>query len=553
MRKLPLVAVSFVVSTTACLAAEAAPQFSAPRMLARTKVLASDAFEGRGPGTPGEEKTVAYLISEFKSAGLEPGNPDGTYVQDVPMIGITSKTAATFVANGHNVPMAAMTDYVCPSLLIKPRVEVKDSPLVFVGYGVVAPEYHWDDFKGVDVRGKTVVMLINDPPVVDPATGKLDPKVFGGNAMTYYGRWTYKYEIAAAKGAAACLIIHETKEASYPFAVIVASNGRENFRLPPADPNAYDIAISGWLTVDAEKRLLAASGQDFDALKRAAVSRDFHPVPLNASVSFAADNTIRRIASKNVIARLPGSDPKLRDECIVYTAHWDHLGRNTELKGDQIYNGADDNASGVAQLLELGNAFASLPPTERPKRSVLFLSVTGEEKGLLGSEYYAEHPLYPLRKTLADFNTDGANYYDPTRDVIIVGYGASTLDDLAQQVAHSEGRYIRPDPSPERGRYYRSDHFEFAKLGVPSLYAKRGIDHTERPPGWGEKFEAEFDAKDYHKVTDEVRPDWTFEGGAQDARFLFEMGMHVANGGTWPEWNPGNEFKAKRDAMLKRD
>lgn len=531
--------------------ASAAADISAARMLARTKVLASDDFEGRGPGTRGEEKTVAYLIDEFKKIGLEPGNPDGTYVQDVPMIGVTSKTAATFVANGHAVPMQTLQDYVCPSLRFTPHVEIKDSDLVFVGYGVVAPEYGWDDFKGVDVRGKTVVMLINDPPVVDPATGELDPKIFGGKAMTYYGRWTYKYEIATAKGAAACLIVHETKEASYPFAVIVESNGRENFDLPAKDPKAYKLGIDGWITVDAAKRLFAASGQDFYALKKAACSREFRPVPLNAKVSFNVENSVRTIASKNVIGKLPGSDPKLRDEYIVYTAHWDHLGRNPNLKGDQIFNGADDNASGVATVLELANAFKSLPPDERPKRSVLFMSVTGEEKGLLGSRYYAEHPLYPLTKTLADFNTDGANYYDPTRDVIVVGYGASTLDQVAEAVAKDQGRYIRPDPSPERGRFYRSDHFEFAKLGVPALYTKRGIDHTQRPAGWGEKFEAEFDQKNYHKVTDEVRPDWTFEGGAQDVAFLLELGRRVANGDQWPEWNPGNEFKAKRDAMLK--
>ena len=531
--------------------ASAVPDISAARMLARTKVLASDDFEGRGPGTRGEEKTVAYLIDQFRKIGLEPGNPDGTYVQDVPMVGVTSKTTATFIAGGHEVPMQSLTDYVCPSLRFTPHVAIKDSDLVFVGYGVVAPEYNWDDFKGVDVRGKTVVMLINDPPVVDAATGKLDPKVFGGPAMTYYGRWTYKYEIATAKGAAACLIVHETKEASYPFAVIVESNGRENFDLPAKDPTAYKLGIDGWLTVDAAKRLFAAAGQDFYALKRAACSRDFHPVPLHAKATFDVENSIRTIASRNVIAKLPGSDPTLRDEYLVYTAHWDHLGRNPALKGDQIFNGADDNASGVATVLELGNAFASLPADQRPKRSILFMSVTGEEKGLLGSRYYAEHPLYPLAKTVADFNTDGANYYDPTRDVIIVGYGASTLDRVAEDVAKDQGRYIRPDPSPERGRFYRSDHFEFAKVGVPALYTKRGVDHTERPPGWGEKFEAEFDQKNYHKVTDEVRPDWTFAGGAQDVAFLLEVGRRVANAETWPEWNPGNEFKATRDAMMK--
>jgi Zn-dependent M28 family amino/carboxypeptidase len=548
MRILTLVCLSVAMGSIA--RAESAPDISAARMLASTKVLASDEFEGRGPATPGEEKTVAYLTEQFKTMGLQPGNTDGTYVQTVPMVGITSKTTATFVANGTPVPMQPINDYVCPSLRVAPHVSIKDSDLVFVGYGVVAPEYNWDDFKDVDVRGKTVIMLINDPPVTDPKTGELDPKVFGGKAMTYYGRWTYKYDIATAKGAAACLIVHETIPASYPFAVIIASQSRENFTLHPADPNSYVIGVQGWLTVDAAKRLFSASGQDFAALKRAAAQRSFRPVPLGAKASFAVDNTIREVISKNVVAKLPGADPKHRDEYVIYTAHWDHLGRNPNLSGDQIYNGADDNASGVAQMLEVAHAFAALPANEKPLRSVLFLSVTGEEKGLLGSRYYAENPLYPLSKTLANLNTDGANYYDRTRDVIIVGYGASTIDDLAEPIVKSQGRYVRPDTAPERGRYYRSDHFEFAKVGVPSFYAKRGIDHTERPAGWGETFEAEFDAKDYHKVTDEVRPDWTFAGGTQDAAFLFELGRTIANSDRWPEWKPGNEFKARRDAMM---
>ena len=545
--KLLLLATTCVTSLAL---AEPASSISAARMLTRAKVLASDEFEGRAPGTPGEEKTVAYLAGEFKQMGLEPGNPDGTYFQNVPLVGITSKPSLTLDIGGKPLELTPINDYVAYTTRMVNHLEVKATDLVFVGYGVVAPEFGWDDFKDVDVRGKTVVMLVNDPPVVDPKTGELDPKVFGGKAMLYYGRWMYKYEIAAAKGAAACLIVHETGPASYPFAVVIASNSRENFELRTPDGNAGHVAMQGWLTLDAAQRLFAACGQDFATLKRAAVSRDFRPVALGAKASFTIDSTLRNVDSRNVIARLPGADPKLRNEYVVYSAHWAHLGRNPALKGDQIYNGADDNASGCAMLLEVAQAFSGLPAASRPQRTVLFLSVTAEEKGLLGSRYYARNPLYPLTHTLANINTDGANYYGPTRDVRIIGLGASTLDDDATAVAQSQGRSIIPDQAPEKGSYYRSDHFEFAKVGVPSLYPKRGLDYVGQPAGWGKQYEAEFDLKDYHKVTDEVRPDWTFAGGAKDAAFLVELITRVANSDTWPEWRPGNEFKARRDAMM---
>jgi Zn-dependent M28 family amino/carboxypeptidase len=551
MKKIKLLALGLTGAASLALAVPPAPDgISSARLLARTKVLASDEFEGRAPGSPGEEKTVAYLVSEFKKMGLAPGNPNGTYIQDVPLVGITSKPTLSFDIAGKTMEMTPINDYVGYTTRVVPHVAVKDSDVVFVGYGVVAPEYNWDDYKGVDVRGKTVVMLVNDPPVRDPKTGQLDPKIFGGNAMTYYGRWMYKYEIAATKGAAACIIVHETVPAAYPFAVIIASNSRENFTLRTPDGNAGNVALNGWFTLDAARKLFAACGQDYFKLKASAVRRDFHPVALGAKASFAIDNTMRNVDSKNVIAKLTGADPKIRHEYVIYTAHWDHLGRNPALKGDQIFNGADDNASGVATLLEVAQMFAELPAALHPKRTVVFLSVTAEEKGLLGSRFYAHNPLYPLDHTLANINTDGANYYGRTRDARIIGLGASTLDDLATDVARSQGRTITPDQAPEKGSYYRSDHFEFAKLGVPSLYPKRGLDYIGQPAGWGTKFEADFDLKDYHKVSDEVRPDWTFEGGAQDVAFLTELIKRVADTDTWPTWRPGNEFKAKRDAML---
>jgi len=524
---------------------------SSANILADTKVLASDEFEGRAPGSPGEGKTIAFLIERFKSLGLAPGNPDGTYVQNVPLVGITSTPTLSFVRDGVTIPMENINEFVGPSSRLTPHVEAKDSDVVFVGYGIVAPEFGWDDYKGVDVKGKTVVMLINDPPVTG-ADGALDPKVFGGKAMTYYGRWTYKYEIAAEKGATACLIVHETGPAAYPFAVITGSRSRENFEISATDKNMGHVGMEGWLTLDAARKLFAACGLDYDVAKKAAATREFRPVPLGAKASFTIDNVLRNVASKNVAALLPGADPKRKDEFVIYTAHWDHLGRDARLQGDQIFNGAADNAAGVAVLLELARVCTLLPAAERPARSILFLSVTAEEKGLLGSRYYATEPLYPLTKTLANINMDGANPFGPTSDMATVGYGASTIDDVGSAVAATQGRTMHPEAHPENGSYYRSDHFEFAKVGVPSYYPKNGRSYIGQPADFAEKVVQDYIAKDYHKVSDEVKPDWTFAGAAQDTEFLLQVGLRIANGDTWPAWKPSNEFKARRDAMMKK-
>ncbi|MSU45675.1 MAG: M28 family peptidase [Lacunisphaera sp.] len=545
-----LLFVSLLSPATLAFAAAPVAAISAANILARVRILSSDEFEGRAPGSAGEEKTVAYLIGEFKKLGLAPGNPDGTYLQNVPLVGITSTPTLTFTLDGRMLPLENINEFVGPSSRLVPRVVAKDSEVVFVGYGVSAPEFGWDDYKGQDVRGKTVVMLVNDPPITD-ATGQLDPKVFGGKAMTYYGRWTYKYEIAAEKGAAACLIVHETGPAAYPFAVITGSRSRENFEISVPDRNAGHVGMEGWLTVDTARKLFTACGKDYDVLKAAAIRRDFRPVALGAKASFTIDNTLRNVASKNVAALLPGSDPKLRHEYVIYTAHWDHLGRDNRLTGDQIFNGAADNAAGVAVLLELAQAFTALPADQRSKRSILFLSVTAEEKGLLGSRYYAQDPLYPLTQTLANINMDGANQFGPTSDMATVGFGASTLDEIGMTVATQQGRTMLSESHPERGSYYRSDHFEFAKVGVPSYYPKNGKLFIGQHADFGEKLQADYIANDYHKVTDEIKPGWTFEGAAQDTEFLLQVGLRVANGDTWPEWKPGNEFKARRDAMMK--
>jgi len=527
------------------------PNASAARILERTKILASDEFEGRAPGTPGEDKTIAYLVGEFQRLGLQPGNPEGGFLQNTPLVGITSKPTLAFERDGVRLALENINDFVATSTRIEPRVEAKDSEVVFVGYGIVAPEFGWDDYKGVNVRGKTVVMLINDPPVLDPATGQLDPTVFGGRAMTYYGRWTYKYEIAAAKGAAACLIVHETGPAAYPFAVVVGSWTRENFEISSFDKNAGNVALQGWLTLDATRRLFSSCGKDFALAKQAAATRDFRPIPLGTKASFVVENELRNVASRNVVALLPGSDPERKDEYVIYTAHWDHLGRDPKLPGDQIYNGAADNAAGCAVLLEIAQGFMALPPAQRPPRSILFLSVTAEEKGLLGARYYAQHPLYPLERTVANINMDGANQFGRTSDIVIVGRGANTIEDVAAEIAATQGREIAADPRPEFGSYYRSDHFEFAKVGVPAFYGRSGRKFIGLPEDFAEKMVNDYIANRYHKVTDEVQPDWTFEGAAQDTEFLLQLGLRLAHDARWPEWREGNEFKARREAMLQ--
>jgi len=553
MRFIPRLALVLVwaVSASAQDAAQGPDSAAASRILEHIRVLSSDEFEGRAPGTPGEDKAVAYIQQEFIKLGLKPGNPDGTYIQNVPMDGILSSPSTTFAVGGKTLTPLVLNDYVAVSRHIAPQVDVKDSDIVFVGYGVVAPEYGWDDFKGVDVRGKTVVMLINDPPVRDlKDPSKLDDSMFKGKAMTYYGRWTYKYEEASAKGAAACLIVHETGPAGYPYAVVSGSWGRENFVLESADGNAGRVPIEGWLTLDFAKRLFAAAGQDFDTLKSAAVSKDFRPVAFNAKASFSVTNKIRPLASRNVIAKIEGSKPARSEEYVIYTAHWDHLGRNTRLKGDQIFNGALDNASGCAGILEIAREFTQLPPAERPERSILFLAVTGEEQGLLGSEYYAQHPLYPLTKTLADINIDVLQPSGRARDLEVIGYGNTTIEDVARDLLAKDGRIMVPDLQPEKGGFYRSDHFEFAKVGVPSFYAGGGEDIIGKPEGYGHMRRDEYVANDYHKVTDEIKPWWDLSGAAQDADLLFRIGQNLAKTDQWPQWKPGCEFKARRDAMM---
>jgi Zn-dependent M28 family amino/carboxypeptidase len=522
---------------------------TADQILQHTKALSADEFGGRGPGTPGEELTVKYLTEQMQRIGLKPGNPDGTYVQKVPLVGMKADPSMSITAGDQKFALKFPDDFVAVSRRNVPETTVSASDLVFVGYGVVAPEYGWDDYKGVDVRGKTIVMLINDPAVPsasDPA--QLDDKMFRGKAMTYYGRWTYKYEIASEKGAAAAIIVHETGPAGYPYEVVKGSWGQENFDIVSPDKNMGRVGIESWITLDRAKEIFAAGGQNFDELKKAATSKDFRPVALTAKMDGAVKNTLREVLSNNVVGRLEGSDPNLRNEHVVYSAHWDHLGTADTGEGDRIFNGALDNASGTAQVLEIAEAFTKLPTP--PKRSILFLFVTAEEKGLLGAKYYAENPLYPLRTTLANINVDGVNQWGRTSDIVIIGDGNSTLDDLTREVIAAQGRKVLPDPETEKGFYYRSDHFEFAKVGVPALYVDTGTEYVGKSPEYSKQKRDEYTNNDYHKPSDQVKPDWDLSGAVEDAHLLLAVGHRVAQGDRYPEWKPGTEFKAKRDQMM---
>lgn len=531
------------------------PNIDQNRVLEHITRLSSDEFQGRLPGTKGEELTVKYITDQFGAIGLEPGNPNGTWVQQVPLVGITGKPSPLTITRaagagqtGVKTTLAYGTDMIAWTRHVVDRVALEPSDMIFVGYGVEAPEFQWDDYKGIDTTGKTLVMLVNDPPVPG-ANGQPDPNVFGGPAMTYYGRWTYKYEKGGEKGAAAVLVIHETGPAGYGWNVVQGFGG-ERFDLETPDKNLGRAKVEGWIHLDRARDLFKNAGQDFDALKKAAASRDFKPVPLNAKASMSIANTMRRVQSQNVIGKLTGSDPTLKNEYVIYTGHWDHLGVGNAVDGDTIYNGAVDNATGIGAIIEIARAFKQVQP--QPKRSILFLAVTAEEQGLLGSEYYAKNPLHPLNQTAANINIDAMNPYGRTSDLVIIGMGASELDDYAKSVAGEQTRTLKPDPEPEKGYYYRSDHFNFAKVGVPALYADGGVDYVGKPAGWGRQTLDEYTAKRYHQPQDEVLETWDLSGLTEDAKFFFAVGYRVANAGKMPEWRPGNEFKAIRDKSLGR-
>lgn len=500
-------------------------------------VLASDSLEGRKPFSAGEEKTIRYLKTEFEKLGLKPGNGD-SYFQKVPMVDILSKPAGQLVIKNDkgSVAFNYLDDFVAASRHV--QVKLTDSELIFAGYGIVAPEYGWNDYQGLDVRGKTVVVLVNDP-------GFGDSTLFKGKTMTYYGRWTYKFEEAARQGAAGVLIVHDTKPASYGWAVVRSGWSKSKLYLNSDDNNMSRAAVEGWISMESAKKLFKLANVS-DTLLTAAGRKGFKPVPLKVRTSLVINNTIKKSTSNNVLALLPGTDRK--DEYIIYTAHWDHFGKGEAINGDSVYNGAADNASGTAALLEIASAFTKLE--KKPSRSILFLSVTAEEQGLLGSDYYTSHPVYPINKTVADINMDVLQPFGKMKDIIIVGKGQSDLDEYADEAAGKQGRTTRGEPDPSGGWYFRSDHFNFAKVGIPSLYIENGSVSVTHGEAWGEAQKKDYNDNRYHSPADEYSPSWDLSGIIEDMQLVFEVGKKLSYESTFPGWKKGSEFKTIRDKSM---
>ncbi len=505
------------------------------------RFLAADALEGRGPATRGDVLSRLYLATELQQLGYQPGGENGTWEQPFDVVGVTPKAPETWSFSGKNgkVDLKWYEDWAGGSGVQTETAAVNDAELVFVGYGIEAPEYQWNDFKGVDVKGKVLVVLNNDPD--------WDPKLFEGKTRLYYGRWTYKYESGARHGAAAVIIVHTTPSAGYPWQVIQTGWSGERFELPAeGEPR---IQLKAWTTEEAARRLVKAGGQDLDKLVAAAKKRNFKPVPLGVRTSIRLENTVSRVRTANVVGVLPGSDPKLEDEVVVYSAHHDHLGIGPpDARGDKIYNGAEDNAAGCAQVLGIAHAMAALP--QRPRRSIMMLFVAAEEQGLLGSLYYANHPTVPAGRIAANINYDGGNFRGRTRDLTAIGYGKSSLDAVARAVVEKQGRRLVPDQFPDRGYYYRSDQFSFAKIGVPALYFDTGTDYIGKPAGWGAQEKAEWEEHTYHQPSDQIDDTWVFDGMIEDATVGFLAGYVAAQSDAMPTWTAGDEFEAARKKAI---
>ena len=499
--------------------------------------ISDDAYEGRGPGSAGDTKARTWLAEQLAAIGLEPGGEDGSYEQPFDLVGVTATQPDTWTFAGHDKSMTLKQwdQFIVGSGVQADRAEVQDAELVFVGYGIQAPEYDWDDYKDVDLNGKILVMMNNDPD--------WDPELFEGETRLWYGRWDYKYLSAARQGAVGAIIIHTQPSAGYPFQVVQTSWTGEQFELPAGDEPRSQ--IEAWVTEDTARDLIAMAGLDLDALREAAYNRDFEPVPLGITTSMSMDVNINRVESANVLAVLPGSDPELKDEVVIYTAHHDHLGIGTPNEaGDVIYNGAMDNASGVAQVMAIVKAMKAMP--EAPRRSILVALVGAEEQGLLGSKWYAANPTYPPGKIAANLNYDGGNIWGHTHDVTFVGLGKSSIDSLVTMIAEEQGRVVNPDQFADRGYFYRSDQFSFAQIGVPAMYLDTGIDFVDRPEDWGREQQDHYTDVNYHQPTDEYDPSWNFEGMVSDATLGFWTGLAIANADDMPKWNPGDEFEAAR-------
>ena len=545
VRSRPLAAALFLGATLA-----AAPDGESPEIRqaeakiteavirAHTKFLASDLLEGRGPATRGDALAEAYLQAQMESLGLKPGAPEGGWIQKVPLVGVKASFPgpAVFRTERGSVEGTPGGNFVAFSGVQKPAAKIEDAEIVFVGYGIVAPEYKWDDYKGMNLAGKVLLMMNNDP--------ESDPNLFAGKTRLWYGRWDYKYLMAAKKGAAGAILIHTTPSAGYPWPVVKNSWGGEQFELP--DDSSPRVQIRMWADEELSRAVAKLGGQDLDRLRASAESREFRPVPLGVKLSFALANAIQQKESGNVVGKIPGGDPKLSGEAVVYTAHHDHFGikPGPRPEDDAIYNGAIDNASGVASVLSVARAFADLHTP--PRRSVYFAFVAGEEQGLLGSQYFAKHPPVPVGKIAANINIDEAHWFGKTRDISLIGLGKSSLDADVIAVAKAQGRVVKPDEFPDRGRFYRSDQFNFAKAGVPAAYLKFGTDVIGKPPGYGREQVENYEKTTYHQPSDEYRDSLDFSGAVEDARLAFLVGCRVAAANEMPRWTKGDEFEAVR-------
>jgi Zn-dependent M28 family amino/carboxypeptidase len=521
---------------------QAASAVSGSYMRDQITKFSSDEFEGRAPATPGDTKARDYLVEQLKGIGFEPGGPGGNWQQTFDVVGITADMPKVwnFKAGGKTLGFKWWDQYIAASGVQAEKGEIKDAEVVFVGYGIQAPEFGWDDFKGQDLKGKVLLMLNNDPD--------WDDKLFAGKTRLYYGRWVYKYESAARAGAAGAIIIHTDPSAGYPFQVVQTSWSGEQVELPAeSEPR---IQVRGWFTEGAATQLVKAAGKDLATLVKSAQSKDFTPVPLGVTTSLTFRSKLNKSTTANVYGVLPGSDRELASEYVIYTAHHDHLGvGEPDKKGDKIYNGAMDNASGVAQLLAIGRAYKSL--MSPPKRSVMMLFVAAEEQGLLGSQYYAQHPTVLPGKIAANINFDGGNIWGKANDIVYVGKGKSTLDDIVEAVAKTQNRVVTADQSPEKGHFYRSDQFNFAKIGVPALYLDTGTDFVGHDAAWGKKQHDDYEKESYHQPSDEIKESWNFDGMVEDAMLGFYVGYEVANAKQMPSWVPGDEFEAARKKALE--
>jgi len=523
-------------------AEDAANQISGEFIRKIVKEISDDRYEGRGPGSRGDVAARKYLASELEALGLEPGGPDGSWEQEFELVSVDTKQPDEWAFNhgDESLTFKQWDDFIVNSGVQEERAGFDDAEVVFVGYGIQAPEFDWDDYKGHDLNGKVLLIMNNDP--------EWDPDLFAGETRLWYGRWDYKYGKAAAQGAVGAIIIHTTPSAGYPFQVLQTSGVGAQFQLPAGDKPRSQ--ITAWMVEDAARKLVSMAGLDLDKLRESADNRDFEPVPLGVTTSIAMDVEIVRTKSANILGLIPGSDPELKDEVVIYTAHHDHLGiGKPNEEGDNIYNGAYDNASGVGVVMSIGQGLKALP--KAPRRSVLIALVGAEEQGLLGSEYYAENPTFPSGKIAANINYDGGNIWGHTHDVTFIGLGKSTADQLVKMISDEQGRVVKPDQFPSRGYFYRSDQFSFAKTGVPAVYLKPGMDFVDRPEGWGKAQINHFTEINYHQPSDEYMDSWNFDGAVIDAQLGFWTGLAVANADEMPTWNEGDEFEAARLEALQ--